>query len=61
MIGCDQTVVLSRKVARHDYPAPLRRLRVRDPKSEESIALITIHFALTAATISALDEPIWQT
>jgi len=59
-IGCDQTVVLSRQVARHDYPAPLRRLRVRDPQTGTSIILLTNNFALPAATVSALYRQRWQ-
>lgn len=60
LIGCDQTVVLSRDVARKDYPAPLRRLRVRDADTGDSIVLITNHFALPAATVSALYRHRWQ-
>lgn len=57
-IVCDQTVVLSRDVARSDYPTPLRRLRVRD--ADSSIVLITNHFGLPASTISALYRRRWQ-
>jgi len=51
-IVCDQTVVLSRDVARKDYPTPLRRVRVRD--ADSSIVLITNHFGLQASAVSAL-------
>ena len=57
-ILCDQTVVLAREVARNDYPAPLRRLRVRD--ADSSIVLITNHFGLPAASISTLHRHRWQ-
>jgi hypothetical protein len=60
LIGCDQTVVLAREVARNDYPSPLRRVRVRDPDTGESIVLLTNHFALPATTISALYRHRWQ-
>jgi hypothetical protein len=60
LIGCDQTVVLSRDVARKDYPAPLRRLRVLDPQTADSIVLLTNHFALPAATVGALYRHRWQ-
>ena len=59
-VRCDQTVLLSREVARNDYPDPLRRLRVHDPDSSQSIVLLTNHFALPAATVSALYRQRWQ-
>ncbi len=60
LIGCDQTVVLAREVVRHKYPAPLRRMRVRDPHDGQSIVLLTNHFALPATTISSLYRHRWQ-
>lgn len=60
LIGCDQTVMLSREVARADYPGPLRRVRVRDPDNGTSIVLLTNHFGLPATTISALYRHRWQ-
>ena len=59
-IACDQTVMLTRDVAARKYPAPLRRLRVRDPQTCESIVLLTNHFALPAATVSALYRRRWH-
>lgn len=59
-IACDQTVVLSRQVARKDYPAPLRRLRARDIDAGGSIVLLTNHFALPATTVGALYRNRWQ-
>lgn len=59
-IGCDQTVVLARDVVRHKYPAPLRRMRVRDPDDGQSIVLLTNHFALPALTVGALYRHRWQ-
>lgn len=60
LIGCDQTVVLVRDVARKRYPCPLRRVRARDPETGKSIILLTNHFALPATTISALYRHRWQ-
>ncbi len=57
---CDQTVVLSRDVARADYPIPLRRLRLRDPHSGRSIVLLTNQFQLSAASIGMLYRQRWQ-
>jgi len=59
-IRCDQTVVLARPIVRNNFPAPLRRLRVRDADSAGAIVLITNHFALPAATLSALYRHRWQ-
>jgi len=59
-IACDQTVVLTREVASKDYPCPLRRVRVRDPSTGESIVLLTNHFALPATTISTLYRHRWR-
>lgn len=59
-IGCDQTVVLARDVVRGKYPAPLRRLRVRDPDDGQSIVVLTNHFALPALTVGALYRHRWQ-
>ena len=57
---CDQTVVLSRDVARQDYPQPLRRLRLRDPDTGKSIVLLTNQFQLPAASIGLLYRHRWQ-
>lgn len=57
---CDQTVVLSRDVARADYPLPLRRLRLRDPQSGQSIVLLTNQFQLSAAAVGLLYRHRWQ-
>ena len=60
LIGCDQTVVLAREVAQQKYPTSLRRVRVRDPDSGQSILLLTNHFALPATTLGALYRHRWQ-
>lgn len=57
---CDQTVVLTRDVARADYPQPLRRLRLRDAEHASSIVLITNQFHLTAEAIGVLYRHRWQ-
>ena len=57
---CDQTVVLTRPIARTDYPQPLRRLRLRDDDDRTSIVLITNQFQLSAQTIGALYRHRWQ-
>jgi len=57
---CDQTVVLSREVARADYPHPLRRLRVRDRERGTSIVLLTNQFHLPASDLGLLYRHRWQ-
>jgi hypothetical protein len=57
---CDQTVVLSREVARADYPQPLRRLRLRDAERDTSIVLITNQFQLSANALGTLYRHRWQ-
>lgn len=59
-IVCDQTVMLARDVARKDYPAPLRRIKVKDTDSGGSIVLLTNHFGLADTTLSALYRQRWQ-
>lgn len=60
VVVCDQTVVLARSVARQDYPVGLRRLRLRDPDTGESIVLLTNQFTLPADTLGALYRQRWQ-
>ncbi|HUR90647.1 MAG TPA: IS4 family transposase [Ramlibacter sp.] len=57
---CDQTVMLSRPVARERYPAPLRRLRLRDVDTGGEVILLTNQFELPAATIGDLYRQRWQ-
>lgn len=59
-IVCDQTVVLTRAVAHAAYPGALRRVRLRDPESGQSIVLLTNHFGLPAASLSTLYRYRWQ-
>ena len=59
-VVCDQTVVLSRALARADYPHPLRRLRLHDAKHDSTIVLITNQFQLSAQAIGSLYRHRWQ-
>lgn len=59
-VVCDQTVVLTRDVARTDYPQPFRRLRLRDAQSGSTIVLITNEFQLSAEAIGTLYRHRWQ-
>lgn len=57
---CDQTVILTREVARADYPQPLRRLRLRDADQGGSIVLLTNQFQRSAADLGTLYRHRWQ-
>lgn len=59
-ILCDQTIVLTGKATRAHYPLPLRRVRYRDPESNQSLVFLTNDFALPALTIAALYRNRWQ-
>jgi hypothetical protein len=56
----DHTIVLARDVARAKYPAPLRRVRVRDPDTGARIVLLTNHFALGSTDVGALYRERWR-
>jgi hypothetical protein len=53
-IICDQTVALVGYYSRRDYPAPLHRIRFKDPESGKTLVFLTNNFALSAETICAL-------
>lgn len=58
---CDQTVLLAdRKRVGAEYPAPLRRVRYRDPESGKRITVVTNNFSLPALTITELYRSRWQ-
>ena len=56
----DQTVLLLRPVARERYPAPLRRLRLRDADTGGDVILLTNQFELPAVTVGDLYRQRWQ-
>lgn len=60
LVVCDQTVFFSRDVAIKRYPAPLRRIKLRDFETGKTIVLLTNHFGLPAATVGALYRYRWQ-
>jgi hypothetical protein len=57
---CDQTIALTGKTTRVHYPAPLRRIRYRDPESNKTLVFLTNDFALPALTITGLYRSRWQ-
>jgi len=56
---CDQTVVLAIPVTYAGFPAPLRRVVIKD-ESGKRIVFVTNNFALKPETIAALYKQRWQ-
>jgi Transposase DDE domain/Domain of unknown function (DUF4372) len=59
-LRCDQTVTLRRGRSRRVFPAPLRRVRVRDEVAGRSLVLLTNQFELPAITVAELYRRRWQ-
>jgi len=57
---CDQMVVLNYQPSQSNFPHPLRRIRMRDSYSGNTLVLLTNHFALPALTICELYRCPWQ-
>ena len=59
-IVCDQTIVLTGIDSSHDYQAPLRRIRFKDPETAKTLIFLTNNFNLPAFTITELYRCRWQ-
>ena len=57
---CDQTVFLTGQYSPQDYPAPLRRIRFKDPETTKTLVFLTNNFILPAFTITELYRCRWQ-
>jgi hypothetical protein len=57
---CDQTIFLTGMFTPHYYPAPLRRIRFRDPTTAQTLIFLTNNFVLPAITIAELYRCRWQ-
>jgi hypothetical protein len=57
---CDQHVELILQHSRQRYPERLRRIRFRDPVSDQTLLFMTNHFGLPALTICTLYKMRWQ-
>lgn len=57
---CDQTIVLTGVYTPHTFPAPLRRIRFKDPQTGQTLVFLTNNFALPALTITELYRCRWQ-
>lgn len=56
----DQTVILTGVDSSTDYPAPLRRVRFRDPQQDRSLVFLTNNFLLPSLTVAQLYKARWQ-
>jgi len=56
----DQTVILTGVDSSTDYPAPLRRVHVRDPEQDRSLVFLTNNFWLPSLTVAQLYKARWQ-
>lgn len=59
-LRCDQTIRLSSKQARRDYPEKLRRIRYHDPDSQVTFVFLTNNFELPALTIALIYRHRWR-
>jgi hypothetical protein len=57
---CDQTIVLTGLHSPQHYPAPLRRIRFKDPATAKTLVFLTNNFALPALTVTELYRCRWQ-
>ena len=59
-IICDQTIALDGFYTKQDYPAHLRRVRLKDPETGKTLIFLTNNFVLPPLTIAALYKNRWQ-
>jgi hypothetical protein len=57
---CDQTIVLDGVYSGTTYPDRLRRIRYRDPESNQTLVFLTNNFALPPLTIAELYRHRWR-
>jgi hypothetical protein len=57
---CDQTIVLTGTYTPQSFPAPLRRIRFKDPSTAKTFVFLTNNFTLPALTITELYRRRWQ-
>lgn len=58
-LRCDQTIKLSSRKGRRDYPDPLRRISYIDPETGEALVFLTNCFALEALLITQIYRRRW--
>ena len=57
---CDQSVVLTGFYSHQGFEAPLRRIRIKDPETAQTLIFLTNNFVLPALTITELYRCRWQ-
>jgi hypothetical protein len=57
---CNQTVTLAGFYSHKGFPAPLRRIRFKDPETGKRLVFLSNNFALPALTITKLYRLRWQ-
>jgi hypothetical protein len=57
---CDQTITLTGFYSHKGFPAPLRRIRFKDPETGKRLVFLSNNFALPALTITKLYRLRWQ-
>jgi len=59
-LQCDQTVTLTGVYSQQDYPGKLRRVRYRDPDTQQRLVFLTNNFTLSPLTIARLYRSRWR-
>jgi hypothetical protein len=59
-LRCDQTIALTARAARKDYPQHLRRIKFYDAEHDRHLVILTNNFDLPALTIAQLYRCRWQ-
>ena len=57
---CDQLIAMNSLYIAKDFPAHLRRIRFKDPKSGKNLMFLTNNTSLPFLTIAALYKNNWQ-
>ncbi len=59
-LRCDQTIALTARKARRDYPQHLRRIKFHDAEHDKDLVFLTNNFDLPALSIAQLYRCRWQ-
>jgi hypothetical protein len=59
-IICDQSIALNGHYIAKDYPEHLRRIRFKDPQTQQTLVFLTNNKSLPTLTIAALYKSRWQ-
>ena len=59
-VVCDQMIAMNGFYVSNDYPAHLRRIRFKDPKTGKTLVFLTNNTTLPPLTIAALYKSRWQ-